>query len=101
MTTYSEIQEQIAQLQLKAEQLRLQEKNAVIAEIKSKMKTHGLTVADLGLAASGKSSVKSKAPKTIKYRDAQGNTWSGGRGRKPDWVKAILAAGQDLEKFAV
>jgi DNA-binding protein H-NS len=51
MTTYSEIQAQIAQLQLKAEQLRLQEKNQIIAEIKSKMKTHGLTVADLGLGA--------------------------------------------------
>jgi DNA-binding protein H-NS len=101
MTTYSEIQAQIAQLQLKAEQLRLQEKNQIIAEIKSKMKTHGLTVADLGLGASGKTGVKNKASKTIKYRDSQGNTWSGGRGRKPDWVKAILAAGQDIEKFAV
>jgi DNA-binding protein H-NS len=100
MTTYSEIQKQIAELQKKAEQLRVQEKSHIIDQIRAQIKEHGLTAADLGLSAS-RAATRAKAGRTIKYRDAMGNTWSGGRGRKPEWVKAIVASGQDLEKFAV
>ena len=41
------------------------------------------------------------APKpAVRYRDAQGNTWSG-KGRKPGWVAEAEAAGVDLEQFRV
>lgn len=40
-----------------------------------------------------------KAPAAIKYRGPNGETWSGGRGRKPAWIQKILDAGGDIEKY--
>lgn len=101
MTTYEQIQKQIADLQRQAEQLLQQERGQIIAELKAKIKEHGLTAADLGLTSSGRASKPAKPGKVVKYRDAQGNTWSGGRGRKPQWVLDALAAGKDMGQFAV
>ena len=36
----------------------------------------------------------------MKYRDDQGNSWTG-RGRKPAWVREAEEAGHDLEGFRV
>jgi len=99
MNTYAEIQKQIVELQKKAEQLRSQERSDAIADVKAKIKTYGLTASELGLSGSTRKPAKAKP--NAKYRDGKGNTWSGGRGRKPQWVKDILTSGQDIEKFAV
>ena len=48
---------------------------------------------------SAKAGAKVKASSVAKYRDAAGNSW-GGRGPKPGWVKAALAAGKNLEELA-
>jgi len=98
MSTYAEIQKQIAELQQKAEQMRTQERQDAIADVKAKIKAFGLTASEIGLSGTGRKPAKASK---VKYRDGQGNTWSGGRGRKPEWVNAILAAGQDIEKYAV
>ena len=45
-----------------------------------------------------KAKAKSSAP-TVKYKDQQGNTWSG-RGPQPKWLKDGLAAGKNLTDFA-
>jgi DNA-binding protein H-NS len=37
----------------------------------------------------------------VKYRGPNGETWSGGRGRKPQWVMQALKEGRDIEEFAV
>jgi DNA-binding protein H-NS len=37
-----------------------------------------------------------KAP--IKYRDNNGNTWSG-RGSQPRWLRAAIASGKKIEDF--
>ena len=36
----------------------------------------------------------------VKYRDGEGNTWSG-RGRAPRWLMAAEKNGQKREQFAV
>ena len=36
-----------------------------------------------------------------KYRGPNGEPWSGGPGRRPDWVKAVVAAGEDLENYRI
>jgi DNA-binding protein H-NS len=36
----------------------------------------------------------------VKYRDAEGNTWTG-VGQRPRWVQKALAAGASLDQFAV
>lgn len=99
MQTYLELEEQAAQLLKKAEELRLQERAAAVAQIKALMSQHGVTAEDLGFLSKTRS--KSAAPSAAKYRGPNGELWSGGRGRKPEWVRAALAAGKSLEDFAL
>lgn len=108
MATYLELKEQAEKLLAQAEQLRRQETEDAIADIKAKIKAYGLTAEDLGLSVSSSgrqraprrnSSAKTAAP--AKYRGPNGETWSGGRGRKPQWVVDALAKGRKLEDFEI
>ena len=102
MATYSELMAQAQALMSQAEQARKNELAAAIADIKAKMKEYGITVADLGGAAAGaKKAAKSKSKAVAKYRGPNGELWAGGPGRKPEWVRAVLAAGQSLEDYRI
>ena len=58
-------------------------------EIRQKMETCGLTAQDIGgTAAPRKRSGGAEGKGTVKYRGPNGETWSGGRGRKPRWVQS-------------
>jgi DNA-binding protein H-NS len=70
------------------------------------MRLYGLTAGDLGLGSTrgpGPRGPKAKpaAPTAAKYRGPNGESWSGGRGRKPQWVTQALQQGRSLEEFAV
>jgi DNA-binding protein H-NS len=123
MSKYEEIRSKISELQKQADELFVAEKKAAIADIKDKIKLYGLSAADVGLApkvakepkaakparAAKPSAVRStkttKAAKTVpaapKFRGPNGETWGGGRGKRPQWVNVALAAGVDLEKYRV
>ncbi|MBK1613667.1 endonuclease [Rubrivivax gelatinosus] len=96
--TYAEIQAEIARLQAEAEALREQEVGEVIAGIKESIAAYGLTAADLGLAP--KATRARKTPTKAAFADGNGNTWVG-RGKRPDWVRAALAAGQTMDQLRV
>lgn len=111
-STYSELTHQIAQLTAQAELARKREVAGVISRIKEAIAVYGITASDLGLdgtAAGGKPVAKAPAHNrqtaaaassgVVKYRDDAGNTWSG-RGPKPGWFKAALAAGHTPEDLA-
>jgi len=102
MATYLELKQKAEKLMQEAEEMRVKELNDVIAEIKGKIDAYGLTAQDLGLGGGAK---RRKAPSSktavVKYRGPNGQTWSGGRGRKPQWVVDALAKGKKLEDFAV
>jgi len=111
--TFLEIQKQIQQLQKEANQLRKDEANDVLARIKEAIEVYGFTAADLGVAKGagrgtrgqkfvkrgGKAATRasSSAPK---YRDQEGNVWSG-RGPRPAWFKAALEAGTSADALLV
>lgn len=102
MATYSELMAQAQALMAQAEQARKTELADAIADIKAKMKEYGITVADLGGAAAGArrgGKVKSGAP--AKYRGPNGELWAGGPGRKPEWVRSLLAAGKSIEDYRI
>ena len=105
MATYQELKEQAEKLLAEAERVREQEIADAIAYIKRKIELYGLTAADLGLAkgTGGPGSARARPAKTatVKYRGPKGETWSGGRGRKPGWVVQALKEGRNLEEFAV
>jgi DNA-binding protein H-NS len=106
MATYLELKAQAEKLMAEAEEVRQKEVDSAIADIKAKMKAFGITARDLGLTAgagqiSTKRTGRSAASKVVKYRGPNGETWSGGRGRKPDWVMRALKEGKSIEQFAV
>ncbi len=104
MATYLELKEQAEKLLAEAERVREQEIADAIADIRSKIELYGLTAVDLGLARNmaGPGSGRQKPAKSVaKYRGPNGETWSGGRGRKPQWVVQALKDGRNLEDFAV
>ena len=120
--TFAQLTQDIETLKAKAETVRKKELAGVVARIKTAIAAYDLTAEDLGLTGKGangvevtkvakvtktkaapKAPAKQKAaaesPATIKYRDGAGNAW-GGRGPKPKWLKAALAAGQSLDSLA-
>lgn len=106
MATYLELKAQAEQLLQQAEQMRQKEIDDAVADIKAKMKAFGITARDLGLAGGGSAAPAKRTPrsasaKVVKYRGPNGETWSGGRGRKPDWVMKLVKEGKSIEDYAV
>lgn len=102
MATYSELMSQAQALMAQAEQVRKQELANVIAGIKNQVREYGLSAEDLGFgAAAGRKVAAGKAKSQAKFRGPNGELWSGGPGRKPEWVKKVLQAGADIEKFRI
>ena len=107
--TYLEITQQIEALKQKAASIRDSEIAGVVERIRQAISAYGLTADQLfeptrstpRAKASGKSGPpagnRGSAPR---FRDDAGNSWSG-RGPRPRWVKAALAAGRSIEEFAV
>ena len=93
----ADLERQIAQLNSKGRQDAIDEIRRIMAE-------HGLTADDIAAARGRKAGAKPDGTErkavAAKYRDDQGNQWTG-RGLKPRWLTAALAAGRKLEDFAV
>jgi len=101
MPSYKEIQDQITKLQAQAEKLRSAEREAAIADVKAKIAEFALTAKEIGLGSSGsRRTTKAPAKPAVKYKHGD-LTWSGGRGPKPKWVKELINAGKDIEKYRV
>ncbi len=101
MSTYKEIVQKISELQRQADELRASEQAAVIAEIKQKIVEYGLTADDLGFGSkAGTVSKKAGRKVPVRYRDNNGNTWTG-RGKRPGWLVKELSSGRKVEDFLV
>src|SRR5258706_3826749 len=125
--TLAEIQQQIERLQQRAEALKAKEAVGVVQRIRTAIAYYGLTAQDLfkenddklstpmKTKATGQKAVSAKVvakkgtpknasrkgiPVAIKYRDDEGNTWTG-RGSKPRWLVAAFEKGRKAEDFAV
>ncbi len=97
--------DQLAQLQAQISdelESRAQiKRDALVSEIREKAEAAGISAEELIKAFGGRGN-KTRKPVAVKYRDPSdaGNTWTG-RGRKPKWIEAKLAAGHSLESLAV
>lgn len=98
----------LAKTNAKVAELRSANRAPKLAELKEQVANYGFTAMDIfGEAAHAPTTVKPKTKpprgkaKTIAYDDKQGNTWGGGKGPRPGWIKAIEAAGGDIEKYRV
>jgi DNA-binding protein H-NS len=80
-----------------------EERGDAIQKIRALMDEYGLTLADVGGKGpkTGGMPKKSTGKVAAKYRNkATGESWSG-RGLKPKWLTAALAAGRSIGEFAV
>lgn len=86
----------------KAEAARQKEVAAVIADIKEKIKTHELRPEDLfpGISKTH-TKANGRQKREPRYRGPNGQTWGGGSGRKPDWVREIEAKGESIDKYLI
>ncbi|ABM97191.1 H-NS histone family protein [Methylibium petroleiphilum] len=109
--TYSKLMRQIAKLQQEAEAIRQREIQGVVARIREAIEHYQLTASDLGFggpkrgrgAARSKVPVKGKAKPAVgrvRFRDANGNSWTG-HGRRPKWFVDAIAAGATPESLSV
>jgi DNA-binding protein H-NS len=128
--SYAQIVKQIEVLKQDAERARRKEIAGVVGRIREAISAYNLTADDLGLAgvaaaapaasktfkmsmaaaapaAPGKkrgpkpkANKAAKKPMVVKFRNDSGGTW-GGLGKRPDWLRAALAAGKQLSDFAV
>ena len=83
-----------------------------LAELKKQIADYGFTAADLfeqtkpkrkpRTANKAKEGEAAKPTAEAKYRNpTTGETWGGGRGRKPAWVVEATAKGIDIETFRI
>lgn len=101
MSSYDDLMQQARALMEQAENVRKAELAGVIADIKAKMKEFGITAADLGAAMPKKKSGGGGGKSEAKYRGPNGELWAGGAGRKPEWVRQVLATGGDVEQYRI
>lgn len=100
--TYVELKAKGEELLRQAEEARKAECAELIERIRQQIKDYALRPEDLFPSlkrALPRANNGSKTP--AKYKGPNGQTWGGGPGRKPDWVNKIIAAGEDLEKYAI
>lgn len=102
MSNLADLIAQKAALEQKIAEARSEARDGAIAQIRSLMAEHALTLADLGGRPAPPPAAARKGRKVpAKYRDpASGATWSG-RGLQPNWLKAALANGRQLSDFAI
>lgn len=106
MNDLDQLLAQRADLDARIAAAQLAARDGAIAQVRELMARHGLTMADVTArpakatrpTGSGKGGKGGKVP--AKYRDANGNAWSG-RGLQPKWLSAALAGGAKLADFAV
>lgn len=99
MSSYDVLMQQARKLMEQAENVRKAELAGVIADIKAKMKEYGISTADLG--GTPQKTKASGNTKAAKYRGPNGELWAGGPGRKPEWVREVLAAGGDVGQYRI
>jgi DNA-binding protein H-NS len=98
----SDLLAQRAALEKQIAETQREQRSDAIAKVKALMAEYGLTLADIGSKAPASPLPKKPAGKVAaKYHNpATGDTWSG-RGLKPKWLTAALAAGRSLSDFAI
>jgi DNA-binding protein H-NS len=118
MKTSQQIRQQIKKLEQQADALARKEADDVRARIREAIAYYEFKPEDL-FGVPAKTTRKNSAPKAatpkavvpvkgaikrkkiaVKYRDSEGNTWTG-RGSRPRWMVAALGQGKSIEDFAV
>ena len=95
----------LKEVEAQLDAIRAANRDAKLVELKKQIADYGFTAIDVfGAIATPpkpKKAKKAKAELVVRYRDENGNTWHGGKGPNPKWVKAIKDSGGNIEKYRV
>lgn len=101
MVTVAELLARKAELEKQIADAQREQRATVLAQIRTLMNEHGLTLADLSSPSGARRAGGGASKVAPKYRNpATGETWTG-RGLQPKWLKAALAQGRTLTEFSV
>ena len=85
--------------------IRAANRDAKLVELKKQIADYGFTAIDvfgtIATSSKPKKTKKAKSELVARYRDENGNTWHGGKGPNPKWVKAIKDAGGNIKKYRI
>lgn len=96
------LEQQIKELQEKRQSILNEKRNEKLAEVKMIVRDYGFTASDLGLSTNKKKSTgKQKAEAQCANPKDPSQTWAGGKGRKPTWVKDHLDKGGKIEDLKI
>ncbi|EHL24800.1 histone family protein nucleoid-structuring protein H-NS [Acidovorax sp. NO-1] len=93
-----------AELDASLEAIRLSELDTVIKEVQQTIQLYKLTPTELfpDMKVVPRNTVRRNAgERPVKYRNELGETWGGGVGPRPKWIKDAIARGEDIEKYSV
>ncbi len=98
-----EIELEIASLQKKKQAILDSKRATVLEETRTNVRLYGFTSAELGFGKISGAPVKSLIGKEAKYANPENTsqTWHGGKGPKPHWVKAHLENGGNLDSILI
>ena len=85
------------------ERIRLEELGPVIQDVRKTIELYKLTPSDLfpEVKVVPRNTSRRVSTRPVRYRNEKGQTWGGGVGPRPRWIKEALARGEDIERYAV
>lgn len=99
--SYQELKAQADELMRQANILRGQEKEKAIVTIKEQIQALSITPEELGFRSVRKYKKQGSTGKyPPRYRDENGNEWSG-MGRMPTWLHEFIKSGGDRESLLI
>ena len=100
MSSLIDIQQQIAELEAQAQQIKASQFNEKLAMVKETMTTYGITIEHLQNQFGKAGKAKSKTPAPAKYTGPNGESWTG-RGLMPRWLTALVDEGHAKEEYLI
>lgn len=103
-TEIEKLDNQIAELAKKRQAILETERATKLKAIKALIAQYEITASELGFVKRrSKTKAPTKAKLPARYRNPRdpSQTWHGGKGAKPKWIREFLAAGGKLEKIEI
>ncbi|MDE2624474.1 MAG: H-NS histone family protein [Betaproteobacteria bacterium] len=101
MDPLEQLELQIAQLQAKRQEILSEKRSRALEELRGAIRLYGFSAHELGIGLfAGKSK---SAVREAKYANLlnPAQTWVGGKGKRPHWVRQHLEQGGKLEDLLI
>lgn len=95
------IEQQIAELQKRKKLLLDGQRADVLRDVRNNIRLFGFAASELGLSTGSRSVAPQKSEAKYANPENTSQTWHGGKGPKPKWIKAFFDKGGKLEDILI